>query len=163
MSTNIPHYHFAENIRFVIKSIVMHPTEQTFVLIKRSDEEFIRPNTWDIPGGSINFGELHQDALSREVMEETGLSITYDKIVNMVTSYDATKNMYCIIVGAACTAQDAIIKISNEHQEHQWITPTDYFKLYAGEYEFKPNRPFDIHKTDFISDIVHLYFNTKKS
>lgn len=166
MNKQIPHYLFTENIRFVIKAIVMHPTENTFMLIKRSAQEFTRPNTWDIPGGSINFGELHQDALAREVMEETGLSISYNKIVHMITSYDPEKNMYCIIVGAGCTAQDTVVKMSNEHQEYQWVNSHDYFKLYAPEYEFKKNRSFDIHKTDFISDMIHLYFNqtnTKKA
>lgn len=50
------------------------------LLIKRSrikrGQANVYPNYWDIPGGSVEFGELPRDAAVREVREETGLIIS---------------------------------------------------------------------------------------
>jgi len=156
MTNTIPHYLFTETVRFVQKAIVLHPTSKKFLIIKRASTEFIRPNTWDIPGGSVHYGELHKDALQREIFEETNLKVTSIKEINVITGYDQNKPMYFIIIGSVCLATSTNITLSNEHGIYQWVTPEEYFNLNP-EYTFIKDRLFDIHETNFISDIIYLY------
>ncbi len=39
-------------------------------------EEGSNAGRWDVPGGRVKIGEHFSDSLKREVMEETGLTIT---------------------------------------------------------------------------------------
>ena len=64
-----------ENIRFhiTVKGIVVY--HQKVLLMKR-----VRPSTdglgyWELPGGGLEYGETPNDALKRELKEETGLLI----------------------------------------------------------------------------------------
>lgn len=153
--TQLPDYLFTPTVRFVQKAIVFHPVEPKFLIIKRSSSEFIRPNTWDIPGGSIHYGELHREGLKREVLEETGLTISNVQEFHVITHYDKTKPMYFIIVGSTCTATDDKITVSSEHEKYAWITISDFLNLNS-TYSFIQDRTFDIHSTDFIFDFVFL-------
>ena len=40
---------------------------------------------WDLPGGSLEFGEKPLDGLAREVLEETGLSINESKLLDVLS------------------------------------------------------------------------------
>jgi 8-oxo-dGTP pyrophosphatase MutT (NUDIX family) len=42
----------------------------------RGTDKGVYPDCWKIPGGGIEEGESKEDALRREVMEETGIDIT---------------------------------------------------------------------------------------
>jgi ADP-ribose pyrophosphatase YjhB (NUDIX family) len=42
---------------------------------------------YDFPGGGIELGELTEDALQREVKEETGLEVTVGKLVQASSSF----------------------------------------------------------------------------
>src|SRR3989338_3374767 len=39
---------------------------------------------WTIPGGTVEFGEKLEDAVKREVLEETGLSVEVKKLLKVV-------------------------------------------------------------------------------
>ncbi len=152
---SVPSYLFTKNIRFVVKSVIWHPdkTLHKFLVLKRSDNEFIRPSTFDIPGGGIHFGELYQDGLAREVYEETGLKIHDIQELILFTSYQAEEKIYNIILGTSCRAENDNIILSDEHQKYTWMTSEEFLKHHP-EYNFKPHRLFNIHSTDFICDIV---------
>lgn len=58
------------------------------VLIKENKVLLISQNFgYSLPGGGIELGENHKDALVRELEEETGYKITVDKILDIYSSF----------------------------------------------------------------------------
>lgn len=53
------------------------------LLLKRSDFETTGAGEWEFPGGRIKFGESPENALEREIYEETGLNVKVKKITHM--------------------------------------------------------------------------------
>ena len=59
--------------KVALKAII-HKDGKIWVL-KRSCEEDVFAELWDIPGGKIEYGEKTTDGIKREVFEETGLDV----------------------------------------------------------------------------------------
>ena len=57
--------------RFGVYALLKY--KRKIILIKKGRGPY--KGRWDLPGGKIDFGESPQDALEREVMEETGLKV----------------------------------------------------------------------------------------
>jgi ADP-ribose pyrophosphatase YjhB (NUDIX family) len=55
------------------------------VLLVRSSSPQISPPLWWLPGGGIDFGESPEETLLREFREETGLSIQYPVLSDVVS------------------------------------------------------------------------------
>lgn len=154
----VPDYLFTHDIRFAHKGIIRSAYDfKKFLVLKRSAHEFVRPDTWDIPGGILKFPELHQAGLKREVLEETGLEIKNMKNLTVFTSYETEKNIYNIILGSVADATQDDVQTSHEHQKYEWITAEQYFARNP-DYSYIPYRLFNIHSTDFISDMVYLAY-----
>lgn len=76
---------------------------------------------WDIPGGKVRFGETLEEALVRQVKEETGCSISVMKPYKFWTFYPSHDVQ---IVGTTffCRLMDECrIQLSEEHSEFVWI------------------------------------------
>jgi len=51
------------------------------LLLKRSMRSKNYPGKWEFPGGKVDKGERFDDALVREVQEETGLAVTLKRFI----------------------------------------------------------------------------------
>ena len=73
---------------------------------------------WWFPGGRIRKGETLQEALVREVKEETGLTVTTSKLVNVYSRiFDKRHD---ITIAYVCKCKPDKITLNNEHSEYKY-------------------------------------------
>lgn len=101
-----------------VKSILFNQDHSKILLMRRSHDDEIGAGTWEGPGGMIEPGETPEDAIKREIREETGLTdstvdrIAYATIVNAAQPY--------VIMAYLCKAPTETVTLSHEHQAFQW-------------------------------------------
>lgn len=126
---------FTDDIKFLQKAVVIHPEDKSRLLaLKRPPDDFARPNDWDLVGGNVLFGVLHDKALRKEIKEETGLEVGDLQPEQVVTTYDEGKQIYYIFIGFSATAKSKDVTLSKEHVEYRWVTKEEFGKLAKAQY-----------------------------
>lgn len=90
-----------------------------FLLLKRSEDSTSNPGKWDLPGGKLEREEILEEAVVREVWEETGISIVPGEIAGYVTFELPEKKVIAIVYDGGYIASE--VKLSHEHTEYSWI------------------------------------------
>ena len=111
--------------KLIAHSLIM--LKNKYLVIKRSDikrgEKNYYPSYWDIPGGSVEDGELPRQAAIRECQEEVGLVISLENIIHEDSNIDNNK-IFTRLVYSANLLQNENINIKldpEEHVEYKWI------------------------------------------
>ncbi|MBL7021867.1 NUDIX domain-containing protein [Patescibacteria group bacterium] len=101
--------------------------EDKYLLLQRSFKSHFFPSQYDFPGGKIKEGEKTEDAIIREVKEETSLSIELgEKIGNYQFVAMDNKLHFQIFESKSFTGD---IELSEDHTEAIWVSKKD-LKLY---------------------------------
>ncbi len=107
----------------------MNPTPGVTVLIRSSEGKILigkrvpqarYGNRWCLPGGYIEFEESFIEAAHREVLEETGVRIVMEGIVNVVSNHLDDVHHTLVIVLLA-TLAEGIPQARDDLSELQWI------------------------------------------
>lgn len=90
-------------------------------------------NLWGIPGGKIKFGEAADEALRREIKEETDLDVTdiqYVLLQECIHSEEFYRDVHFILLNYTCRCAGASkVVLNGEAQEFSWVPSLDAFKL----------------------------------
>lgn len=99
-----------------VKGIVRH--DNRILIVQRAAADS-GGGTWECPGGKIDFGEQPEDSLIREIREETGLTVTVDKIA-YASSILTHPDRQVILLVYFCTAVTSSVTLSEEHDAYLW-------------------------------------------
>lgn len=97
-------------------------------------------NQYVIPGGHVELGETMEDALKREIKEETGLKI-YDLefLGHQEFIFDKVfwKKKHFIFLDFACKTDSPKVVLNGEGQEYLWVTIKEALSLPVEPYTIK--------------------------
>lgn len=114
----------------------------------------IRSHKWKdkfvMPGGHIKLGEKIEDALKRELKEETGLDvygIEFVCLLEFVNNPAFWKKRHFIFLDFACKAKSTMVKLNDEGQEYLWIPLDKIDKNFIEPYTLSAiNKYKNLHK-----------------
>ncbi len=101
-----------------VKSIIFNRNHNKILLIQRSDDDPIGANTREGVGGNMECGEQPEEAIRREIGEETGITEIIIKNVAYVTLVN--DNEPYLIIAYICESQTETVALSNEHRAFMW-------------------------------------------
>jgi nucleoside triphosphatase len=102
----------------------------------------VRSNKWgkklSVPGGHIELGERAEDAIKREVKEETGLDVEPVRLLliqEAIYPENYHKHEHFIFMDYICTTKSSDVKLDGrELQEYFWTEPANALELDLEEY-----------------------------
>ncbi|OHA17562.1 MAG: hypothetical protein A3H57_00785 [Candidatus Taylorbacteria bacterium RIFCSPLOWO2_02_FULL_43_11] len=112
----------------IVQKIVMAGivySDNKVLILQRRNDEAILPGLWELPSGKRESMEPSIDALKREVLEETRLSVepvmpvyVFDYAVKKGDEVRDTTQINYLVKPISGTN----VKISHEHQNYKWIS-----------------------------------------
>ncbi len=81
---------------------------------------------WEFPGGKVETGETHEQALEREIQEELEISI---RVLKLLGSHEVTtpnqKQIHLSLFAAQVGSRDFVL---NDHDDARWVSWKDLVK-----------------------------------
>jgi 8-oxo-dGTP diphosphatase len=121
--------------KVVVNSVII--ANKKVFMVRRADDAKFLPGHWEFPGGKVNYAEIPEDALRREVKEECNINI---EIINplIVDQFYMDRNIsdkQFIDIFYLCKTFDyENVVINPEHTEYRWVELNDVNKLKVSKY-----------------------------
>ena len=113
-----------EEFRTVVKALITHRGR---VLLGKKEENDEHPigGKWHVLGGHLEKGEQPEEAVKREVKEETGLEVDVHQVVDISTfaREEGEKDSIQIFYHVESDTEDA--EALDDLQEVKWVSPGD--------------------------------------
>jgi len=110
---------------FITQKVIVQNKEGKILVMRRTETAPSRPLGWDIPGGSLQFGEDPMEGIIRETKEEAGIVIQDVKPVD-VSSVLNPDNEYWVRIGYVAQTTSEIVTLSFEHDQYKWVTKKEF-------------------------------------
>ena len=128
-----------------VGALIFNPAGRIFLM-----KSYKWRNKYVIPGGHIELGEKVEEALKREVKEETGLDIYDIEFIcfqEFVFDEAFWKKRHFIFLDFACKTNSTEVKLNSEGQEFVWVTLEEGLKLDIEPYTRKTIKEYlKLHK-----------------
>ena len=105
---------------------VIHDKDARILVLKRRDDETVYPGMYTFPGGKMEGFENVEDALHREVFEETGLQLKPGKIFlkdkTIMRPDGQVSQSFSYLCGVENTEN---VHISDDFTDYKWVSLDD--------------------------------------
>jgi 8-oxo-dGTP pyrophosphatase MutT (NUDIX family) len=109
--------------QFFVAAHALIEKDGLFLVTKRSTVNDYMPGLWDIPGGTVESGEVMETSLIREIFEESGLSIDIHEPLYIHTNLGSLPDkQYFQSVYRCSYLGGEVVLNPEEHDEYRWLT-----------------------------------------
>lgn len=122
--------------------------EEGILLLKRKNEPF--KGFWSLPGGFVEYGETVEEAVKREVKEETGLTVEPEKLIGVYSERNRHPGRHVVAVCYSASIKEGEVSLNLEENEE-----VKFFRFI----EIPKNLAFDHNK--MILDYLRIAKNMK--
>jgi 8-oxo-dGTP diphosphatase len=102
---------------------IIFGADDTVLLVERAGEPL--KGWWSIPGGLLETGELLEDALRREVLEETGLEVEvlyrFDIFERIMRDAQGVPEYHYVLVDYVCRAIGGAARAGDDVSRVEWV------------------------------------------
>ena len=99
---------------------IIKNSEGEILILKRHPKSRTDPDTWELPGGKTEAGEFFDDALVREIKEETNLECKVGDFCEAIQNDYMHKRTVQLMMHLTNVKGD--VKISDEHTDWMWAS-----------------------------------------
>lgn len=124
-----PHCGRYKNRRLAIDALIVH--DNKILLVKRAEEPF--KDYWSNPGGGVDWGQTAEDAVRAEVKEETGLTVTSMRFLQIYTIPE--RDPHQVITLAYEVQAEGEVKAGSDAKDAQWFDLDNLPKPLAFDHE----------------------------
>lgn len=108
------------NIKVTVDAIIADNGRILF--IKRGRDPY--KGFWALPGGFVEYGETTEEAVIREVKEETGLTCKILQLIGVYSAPDRDPRGHTISVAYAMIVESGRMSAGDDAQEARWFDVT---------------------------------------
>jgi 8-oxo-dGTP diphosphatase len=101
------------------------------LLVRRGQEPML--GAWSLPGGLLELGETLVEGVKREVLEETGLNVSVEAIVEVVDRIyrysderQSRVRYHYVVVDYWCTVLGGDLRPSSDATDVAWVTQAEW-------------------------------------
>ena len=106
---------------------------------------------WHIPGGKVELGEHPEEAIEREIFEETGISVEVSRVLDVrsVKKLENNPQKFILVIWYECTPINTNIQESKELSAVKWVPKNQVFDT------------VDQEAINLFPELVHNYLKEK--
>lgn len=124
--------HFVHYDNPALTAMAFIACEGRYLVLRRAQEPYA--GAWDLPGGFVESGETPQEAVEREIADETGLQVAELRIIGAYTSRYGDGGKWTVDVAFEGRAAGTDVRLSEEKSEAAWVELSEMPELaFAGE------------------------------
>ena len=112
--------------KFFVAGHALIERESKYLVMRRSKLSTYMPLKWDIPGGIVKPGETLEEAICREVSEETGLTIQVGRVIFVYANRDQLPVRQTFQAVYLCKYKGGEVRLNpSEHDMYRWLDYND--------------------------------------
>lgn len=106
----------------ILVSGILKNNKGEILLLRRSDKNNSYQGCWQLPEGKIEFDEQPEEALRREIKEETGLDLVSSDLVFAISTRMTAKGVDYHVVRIVYEVEcKGSVKLSQDHNDSCWF------------------------------------------
>jgi 8-oxo-dGTP diphosphatase len=123
-----------KKVIFVFSGLITN-SDKKILLVKRKEKELPQAhNKWELPGGKLDFGETIEEALKREIYEETGYQVATIKMLPkpFYSLWHYSKfDQYTVIFCFVCRLKNGMRTVRKDHHVEKigWFSQNQIKRL----------------------------------